>query len=386
MTTAKLTIEVDGKKAERQVKLLETKLLGLEKTGNKVTKSNQKVSRGMKSMASAISPVQIGVAGLTTVFIASIAAAAKFEKSMAEISTLLSGDVESSMEVLNESVRELAKEFGGDVTTQAQALYSVISAGASDAAEATEIMTVANKLAIGGVTDVATAADGLTSALNAYGAGADEATAYSDAMFVAMKQGKTTIGELSAGLGQVAPLASQVGVSFDEMLAATSAITTAGVKTSEAFTQVRSALVSVLKPSKEAQEVAQSLGIEFDAQALKAKGLRGFLQDVSAAVGDNQETMAALFPRVESLNAVLALTGGQAEKFAENMVAMNEKTGASEEAFAKMVETFDYQWNVLIANIKDVAIALGEVLLPVINVKNNVIDAAIKCNCINLNV
>ena len=51
-----------------------------------------------------------------------------------------------------------------------------------------------DKLATGGVTDVETAADGLTTVLNAYGAEAGSATDVSDALFVALKAGKATVG------------------------------------------------------------------------------------------------------------------------------------------------------------------------------------------------
>ena len=65
------------------------------------------------------------------------------------------------------------------------------------------------------MTSVEIAADGLTSVLNAYGDSVEGATAVSDALFVGMRQGKTTIAELSGSLGKVAPLASTLGVSFD---------------------------------------------------------------------------------------------------------------------------------------------------------------------------
>jgi TP901 family phage tail tape measure protein len=118
-----------------------------------------------------------------------------FNTAMAEVNTLLADSNE--LVKLNEEAKALAATFGGSPTAQAQAFYQAISAGAGNAEEATALLTAANKLAIGGVTDVTTAVDGLTSITNAYGIETSKASTVSDAFFVAMRAGKTTVGELS---------------------------------------------------------------------------------------------------------------------------------------------------------------------------------------------
>ncbi len=99
-------------------------------------------------------------------------AAADFGLKMAEVGTQL--DDTSAIPQLSEQVRELAREMGGDAVANAQGLYDILSAGVSDPVDAMNRLTVANKLAVGGVTDVTTAAAGLNAALNSYGAAAGE--------------------------------------------------------------------------------------------------------------------------------------------------------------------------------------------------------------------
>lgn len=275
--------------------------------------------------------------GLQRTVTSAAKASSGFAEAMAEVSTLL--DDTSGMDGLTRSVEQLSLQFGSDVKEQAKALYQIISAGASDAAHATEILTTANELAVGGVTDVKTAADGLTSILNAYGERAGSAKDVSDALFVAMKAGKTTIGELSGSIGQVAPLAAQAGAGLEELLAAVAALTKGGVSTSEAMTQMRGVMAAVVKPTAEATKLAKELGIEFSAAALKSKGLAGFLQEVAEKTGGNTEVMARLFGRVEALGATLALTGNQAESFGEILEGMGDKAGQTGEAFAKMADS-----------------------------------------------
>ncbi|MHB9021300.1 MAG: phage tail tape measure protein [Halothiobacillus sp.] len=296
--------------------------------------------------------------GIGTALGAAAKSSADFGKKMAEVSTLL--DDTSGMANLTEQVRELTREYGGDVNKNAKALYDIISAGAANSADAIQILDVANKLAMGGVTDVSTAADGLTSAMNAYGLSAKDAASVSDAFFTAVKAGKTTVPELSASIGQVAPIANTAGVSLDQLLSSVAALTAGGTRTPEAITGIRSALTNIIQPSSQAAQLAKHLGIEFDAQALKAKGLKGFLDEVAKATGGNISQMSQLFGSVEGLNAVLTLTGTGAQKFGDTLAAMGDKAGQTETAVAKMMDTPATRAARFSAAMADIQISLGD--------------------------
>ena len=292
-------------------------------------------------------------------------AAANFEKGMAEVSTLL-GDVPDEIDALTQSSKALAVQFGTAPVEQTKAFYQIISAGASSAAEATDILTIANKLAIGGVTNIETAADGLTSVLNAYGDQVESATAVSDAMFVAMRAGKTTIGELSAALGLVAPLAAQTGVSFDELTATVAALTKGGISTGIAVSGVRAILAAIVKPTKEAADEMERLGIKVDSAALAEKGLAGVLKEVSVATKGSTESVAQLFGGVEALIPVLALAGQAGVDLGDILGQMPEKAGSTDTAFKKMAETGDLAFKRMTAAIDVISIALGAKILPLL--------------------
>ena len=93
--------------------------------------------------------------------------AADFGKAMAEVSTL--GGTPAQMEKLTKQTLELAKAFGANEIVTAKAVYQAISSGAVDATNANELLTIAGKLSVGGVTTLDTAVDGLTTALSAFG-------------------------------------------------------------------------------------------------------------------------------------------------------------------------------------------------------------------------
>jgi TP901 family phage tail tape measure protein len=291
--------------------------------------------------------------------------AAEFGKAMAEVSTLLPGTA-SSLSQLTEEAKKLSIEFGKPPVEQAKAFYQIISAGASSAAEATDTLTAANKLAAGGVTSVEVAADGLTTILNSYGDAAGTATDVSDAMFVAMKAGKTTIEQLSVSIGKVAPLAEAAGVSLEELLSAAAALTKGGITTKESMTGLRAVLAAVSKPSSDAQRVASRLGLEFSASGLKAKGFAKFLEEVKEKAGGSTEDLAKLFGGVEALVPVLSLTGKGAEDFSSILLDMSVRAGATEEALAKMSESAQFKFDQATAAAKVFSIEMGDKLISAI--------------------
>lgn len=265
--------------------------------------------------------------------------AGDFDSSFREITTLIDLPAQA-LDQFRGDVLDYASgstQAIGDVTG---ALYSLVSAG-NDTEEALTLLANAEQLAVGGKTELSTAANGLAGVMNAYGAEASNAEQYTDAMFVAMKNGMTTIDELASSLPQVTGLASQLGVDFDTLVSAVSALTTTGLSTSQAVTQVGAALNSILGPSQQAKTLADELGIEFSATALEAKGLDGFLLDLAEATGGNAEQMNTLFGSTEATRAVLALIGPVAEQFGINLDDMGEKAGATATAFGKMVDDID---------------------------------------------
>lgn len=294
-----------------------------------------------------------------------IQSARQFSSALAEVSTLLPL-TDRQLNSLGERARSFGRQFGTDATLQLKGFYQAISAGASSVGEASAILATANKLAIGGVTTVETAVDGLTTAVNAYAASGLTAADAADAMFVGIRAGKTTAGELSSALGAAVPIASSLGVSFDQLIAATAALTTQGQSTAMAITGIRASLTQIAKPTKQASDLAKQLGIEFNAAALKSKGYAEFMKDVIAKTGGSSEKLAELFGSVEALNAVMSFAGGGGKKFADILEQMGEKAGSADAAYKKMADSLSQRWNVIMSQAADLVLAAGNAILSVL--------------------
>ncbi|WP_330366077.1 phage tail tape measure protein [Phascolarctobacterium faecium] len=285
---------------------------------------------------------------------------------MAEVSTLLAKNQMGLVSQLSDTANAAAMKFGKKTDEMASAEYNLISAGI-DAAKVNYALDASAKLAIGGITDMGTASNGLTSVLNAYNLAAEQSEEVTDAMFVAMKRGKTTIGELSGVIGRVAPLASNVGVSINEMFGSIATATLSGQKTEEAATGLKAALSNIMKPTSEGAKLADSLGLAFDAEALKAKGLRGVLDDVYASTKGDVGMMTQLFGSVEALNFVFAIMKNNGDTFTSVMNDMNRKGGSTEEAYRKMADTVIMQGRRIGASFAVGMKRFGTIFLPVLS-------------------
>lgn len=289
-----------------------------------------------------------------------------FNRSLAEVSTLTGGTA-IKMGELEAAAKSAAQQFGTPPIAQTKAFYDIISAGAETSAEAIERLHAANKLAIGGVTDVGIAADGLTSILNAYGNEAESAEAVSDTLFVGMKFGKTTIGELASEMGKVSPIAASLNVSLQENVATIAALTKQGISTTEAVTGLRAVLAAIAKPSSEAVKIASQLGFEFNAAAIKSKGFAAFLEEIREKTGGSTEQLAKLFGGVEALVPIMALAGQAGGDFNRIMSEMDKKAGSTDEAFTKMSQSDGFKVDRLMAAIDTAALKLGATLSNVLS-------------------
>jgi TP901 family phage tail tape measure protein len=290
--------------------------------------------------------------------------AKKFSASVAEVSTLVD-EATFSTAAIRKVTMDLNATYGGGASGQAKGLYQTISAGITDTAKAVELLDVANRVAVGGVTDVKTAVDGLTNVVNAYSASQVTAKDAADAFFVATMAGKTTPEELARSIGQVAPVAAQMGVAMTDLMTAIATVTTQGIDTSSAVAGIRQALVNVIHPAKRAREEAARLGIDFSAAALRSKGLVQFLEDIQGSSKFNNDTWGKLFHSVEGLNAIMALTSNNSKTFNEFLGMMEKRAGAADKAFEKMAATLDFQEKRLAGQWENAVIRIGAALEPI---------------------
>lgn len=271
----------------------------------------------------------------------------EFRKNMLEVATI-STQVTDDMTGFMNQVMSITQEIPIKAPEAAKALYSIVSAG-HDGADGMKILEVSAKAAVGRLTETETAADAVTTILNAYKMSAEEAGTVSDQLFTTVRLGKTTFGELGASIAQVAPIAAAYGISIDQVLGAVASLTKQGTPTSQAMTQIRAAI----------QGTAGELG---DA-AFQGRTFQEALQLINEKAGGSASKMKEMLGTDEGLAATLALTGKNAKSAASDLGELQNSLGATEAAFEKMKDAADNLLTLLANNVQAYLRPLGEKIL-----------------------
>jgi len=307
------------------------------------------ISQTAKSMQMAVVAAFGAMAAAALSMKKAISVARDFDKAMREVWTLM--DItEAEMRDLSKTVSLVGVKYGETATKALKAFYQITSASFSGA-EGMKVLDVAMKAAIAGITDVFTAADALTSVLNAYGLRAADAEKISDIMFQTVKRGKTTMDELAGSIGRLTGIAAPAGVSFEELGAGLATLTRGGLATDEAVTALRAAIVEIEKPSEALLKIIKDLGYETGVAAIKAEGFFPLLSKIAAKAEETGVPLTDLFGNIRSLTAVLPLAGDQAREVADDLEAMRNAGGSTTEAFEKMAGSIDFEMRRLGASI-----------------------------------
>ena len=339
------------------------------------------VAHGVKAVGGARAKLGLaaGAAGFTAIAAAggmAVKSAIDFEKGMANVGTLLDGDVKGKLSSMGESLKTISKDTGVDLNNLSGGLYEVVSAF-GESADSTKQLEIAAKAAKAGNAETSEAVKMLSAVTKGYGDTSAEAVGKAaDLAFETVKLGQTSFPELASSMGAVIPLASTLKVSQEELFGAMATLTGVTGGTAEVTTQLKATMQGFMSPSTEMSEALKKMGYASGAAALESEGLGSILNKLKDSVNGDEVAFAGLFSSVEAKNAVLALAGSQAENFATKTDAMTKASGAAEGAFQQQNKSVAAMAN-KIKNYGAVMLtSVGEKALPVItDALSNVMDA-----------
>lgn len=308
--------------------------------------------------------------------IASLKSFGDLEKGVANVLTLF--DSAEEAEAMKGQMRGLAEgaiKMGFSIDDATKGLFDNVSAlGANESAFST--FRVSQKLAIGGVTSLATSVQGISAIVNAYGRETTDANDVANAFFTAQKKGTTTVALLATNIGKVAPIAKQAGIGYKELLATTAQLTQGGLSTEEATTALRAAIASLLKPGKQAEKILKALGVPFGASQLKAQGLAQTLVRLSEVSEKYPDLLSQAIPNIRAFTAVASLQGDAIKKVQETVDLINKDIAAGtglNKAAAAQLKTFNNEVSLTFGKVKVLAAAIGEALVPTMRVIGSII-------------
>lgn len=332
---AKKTIEIQAKTehAVDKVKKVKSQLDKIKSTKvvQLVVKGGQKA---MKAMGKGMLTGTAAALGAFTIAAGAAGTqAASFQSQMQNVGTLLDGDVQGKLQGMSKQLKQVSIDTGAATSDLTDGLYQVVSAF-GESAESVKQLEIAAKAAKAGNATTTDSVNMLSAVTKGYGdTSAAALQKASDLAFLTVKLGQTSFPELASSMGQVVPLAATMKVSQEELFGAMATLTGVTGGTAEVTTQLRATMQEFLSPSSQMEKALKKMGYTSGAAALESEGLGGILTKLKESVKGDEVAFANLFSSIESKNAVLALTGAQADAFAEKTAAMGEAAGATDRAF-----------------------------------------------------
>lgn len=289
----------------------------------------------------------------------------EFKTAMAKVGTIADETQEPLGDMRNE-ILALSGETGKSVEELAEAAYQAISASVATES-AVNFASKANKLAVGGFSDTTTAVDILTTAINAYGMSADDASKISDVLITTQNLGKTSVAQLGASMGMVIPLAAAYNMNLEDLAASYALLTANGTQTAQATTYVKAALNELGSTSSVVgSTLKKQTGKTFAELMAEGNSLGDVLQVLADSVDGDTTAFNNMWSSSEAGVGMLSILNSGTSKYNSLVQAMEGSTGAAAAAFEKMSETGEFAQQRFQNATKNLKIAIGDELAPVL--------------------
>ena len=299
----------------------------------------------------------VAAAGIGKMLQSAFTGGTAFESAMAKVGTI-ADTAKVPLEGLSSQVLQVSGDMHIGANEIAEAAYQAISAG-QDTGNAVAFAGQASMLATAGFTSSASAVDILTTALNAYGKGADEAGHVSDVLLTTQNLGKTSVDELAGSMGRVIPLAAAYNVSMENLSSGLAIMTANGIATAEASTYTKSMLNELGDTGSTVGKILQQqTGKSFAELNADGKSLGDVLQVLYDSVGGNATKFAGLWSSVEAGTGALSLASSGADKFNGVLQQMQADSGATQTAYDTMTNTMAYKLDGVKTNAQNLGTAL----------------------------
>ena len=356
------------KQIKNALKGATTSAKGLTSELNKVEKATSNATKPfitLRSVAgralSAFSAIS-AARGITRFVNESVQEFNRLEQGITEIQSLLDNFDQANFAGFEEQIDRIAGRFGSLSQDVVPAFYQSISSGVAEI-DVSGFVGIADQLAQVGLVGIDVSVDGLTAVTNAYANfqdGALSATEAADILFATVQGGRLRFGELAKFIGQVTPIASQAGVSFQEVSAGLVAITKQGIPARKAATFLRQAFIELGRDgTKSATAFTEATGQGFrEFIAQDGNDIVDVFRILDEQARSTGNTIANSFNSIEAAQAASALVANT-EAFATALDRAGKSQNIVNDAALEFARTNQGQLQILAEEAESLQIALG---------------------------
>jgi len=290
----------------------------------------------------------------------------EFEKRVV-MAAAVSGYFGKAFDVATASIQRLALTLSRrtiySANEIAEAMYSIASAG-YDVGKITEreLIPILNYAAAQQI-DLNDATELVIKTFKEFGDTGETIESIVDKFTAAISNSFLNAQRLAEGMKYVGAMAAEVGVSLDETLGALAVLVDRGYEGSQAGQRLNMILTKLLKPTEEAKEALNSLGLTIEDLNPETNSLVEILYKLRAA-GFSAAEASAMF-RARTAAAALTLVEN-ADAVARLTMQLQYSAGLTEELARRQINTLSGALALLRNNVVALAIAIGRDLKPLI--------------------
>lgn len=272
--------------------------------------------------------------------IAMVKAGGEFEEALKRTEVLV-GVNRDVVDAWGKEILKIAPTLATLPTEMAEGLFFAASAFGDLAAQAPvmQVLVAATKGAVVGLGSVEEVARVTTALMKGFGEENLSAARAVELLIKSTQQGNFEIDSLVTTLGRAIGIFAAAGGSAEDLLSAISTLSLTGFTTSQSVTALQTAILNMIKPSKQAAELLDAFG--FNAKNLQEsigdRGLRKTLEELYDTMGEanfiqifGQRAVRAVLPLVQELrddyNRVAVSMGDDAETNFARMAAAGMKS------------------------------------------------------------
>ena len=335
-TAAKGTESASTKMQQSHKKVKDTAKESADGAKKSWEESNQSTVASTESATSKMAGLMKKSAAV--IGVASVAAAKKtidvgksFETGMSEVQAI-SGASGKDLEKLSAKAKQMGATTKFSATESATALKYMAMAGWKTNQMVSGLSGVMNLAAASGE-DLGTVSDIVTDSMTAFGLKAKDSGHFADVLAKATSSSNTNVAMMGETFKYVAPLAGSMKYSIEDTATAIGLMANAGIKGSQAGTELRSILTRLVKPPKDAAAALSALGISTTKADGSMKPMRqtmAELREKFSGLTDSQKSQyAAAIAGQEAMSGLLAIVNASDSDFNKLQKAIDNSSGAA---------------------------------------------------------
>ena len=279
----------------------------------------------------------------------------EFQNQMARVKAI-SGATTSELDKMKKTAESLGATTRYSATEAGLALENLLRNGLKTS-EAVEALEGVLKLAGSQAIDLAKAADIATVTLNGFGLKAKELNKVIDILAAGASSSATDVVGLADGFKEAAPLASQLGLSLEELVAALGTLADKGHEGGVAGTALRAIMNRLIKPTTGATKALEKYGLSMSEAEIKANGFTKTLEKLSKA-NLSLADMKIIFGEEHSSRAGSLLESYSS--FTNKKTALEGSQGTADRQFTEGVGSLKSAIDELSSSWEDLMIKLSE--------------------------